>query len=88
MLRATKAGHFIINGRDYFFNFVITWEGKNYHYRLILEEQANLLADFLPRDLHFDEINGVVQYDERLQTDEGKKIAETIWEGIKAGVLT
>jgi len=88
MPRSTKAGHFLINGQDYFFNFVITWEGRNYHYRLIQEEQADLLADFLPKDLHFDEINGVVQYDERLQTDEAREIAKAIWKGIKDGNLS
>ena len=88
MPRATKAGHFIINGQDYFFNFVIAWEGKNYHYRLVQEEQADLLADLLPAELHFDEINGEVQYDERLQTDEAREVARIIWEGIKAGNLS
>ncbi len=88
MPRGTKAGHFLINGQDYFFNFVITWEGKNYHYRLVQEEQADLLSDLLPAELHFDEINGVVQYDERLQTDGAREIAKVIWAGIKAGNLS
>lgn len=88
MPRSTKAGHFLINGQDYFFNFVITWNNKAYHYRLVQEEEADRLADFLPRDMHFDVIDGELVFDERILTDEGRVIAAAIWEGIKAGCLS
>lgn len=88
MPRSTKAGHFLINSQDYFFNFVITWEGKNYHYRLVQEEEAGRLADFLPKDMHIDVINSEPVFDERIRTDEGQAIAAAIWEGIKAGCLS
>lgn len=88
MKRMTKAGRFAINGATYFLNFVISWEDKDYHYRLVQEEEADRLSDFIPRNMHFDVVNGAPVFDERISTDEGLTIAAAIWEGVKAGNLT
>lgn len=90
MPRTDKSIRPTINGRSYWLTLVITWDGssKNRHYRLIQEEQADLLADFLPRDLHFDLKDGEVIFDERIRTEEGKQIAELIWEEIAAGRMS
>lgn len=83
MPRTTKATRPIINEQPYWLILVVGWECNRYRHTLIQEEQANLLSDFLPKELHFDEDGDQVTFDKRLRTEEGSEIARIIWEEIR-----
>lgn len=67
--------------RPYHLTVTIEDRGEERIYKVSPEGDAEELEGYVPANLEFD-VDGTVQFDERVRTVEGELVARTIWKAI------